>query len=57
MPKTLENYKQLAASKGGEYILDTIPRNVGIPVEGWKCDKGHIFSAATYKIVNPDGLE
>lgn len=42
IPKILIDYQKLAISRGLIYILDTIPQNVHIAVEGWKCKKGHI---------------
>jgi very-short-patch-repair endonuclease len=44
--KTLIDYQNLAKEKKSEYILDEIPKNSTIYIEGWKCDKGHIFSCS-----------
>lgn len=46
-PKLLEDYKKLAIRREYQYILDHIPfKNVRIPIEGWKCSKGHVWKAS-----------
>lgn len=49
--KILEDYQELAKSKGITYILDYSPRGVDIKCENaWKCKEGHIESATYHTI-------
>lgn len=45
LPKTLPDYQELGRLRGGEYNLATIQNNANTPIKGWKCEKGHIWSA------------
>jgi hypothetical protein len=51
IPKVLLDYQELAKSKRGIYILDFIPRNTHLKINGWKCESNHIWSA-TYHNIN-----
>ncbi len=44
-PKILQDYKDLAIKNSGEYILNEIPQTTHTSIEGWKCNKMHIWSA------------
>ncbi len=44
-PKKIHDYKNIAIEKGGIYILNIIPENVTISIEGWSCNLSHIWSA------------
>ena len=46
MKKSLEDYKKLAEEKEFEYILNNIPKDTHTTIKGWKCKKGHIWSAS-----------
>jgi very-short-patch-repair endonuclease len=50
-PKTLKDYKEAAERKNGKYNQNIIPINTGIPIEGWECEEGHIWSAS-YTSIN-----
>ncbi len=45
IPKNLDNYKDIAKSKGFEYILNEIPKTTQDSIDGWKDIKGHIWSS------------
>ncbi|MDD4930574.1 MAG: hypothetical protein PHG66_00265 [Candidatus Colwellbacteria bacterium] len=51
-PKILDDYKELAVKKGGEYILDNIPENTDILIKGWECEEGHIWNSSYHNILN-----
>lgn len=42
--KTTLDYKNAASRKSGIYILDYIPKTTKVKVEGWQCEKNHVFS-------------
>src|ERR1700743_2994277 len=43
--KTLYDYKEIARLKGIFYILDYIPQGVKTPIEAWKCNLNHVWTA------------
>ncbi len=47
----IEKYKEVAKLKGGEYFINHIPESVRTPIEGWKCEKGHIWKTC-YNTIN-----
>lgn len=49
-PKILDDYKILALQKEGEYILNYIPQNVDIPIDGWKCKFFHTWKTSYHNI-------
>lgn len=43
--KSLNDYKKVGEKRGIIYLLECIPRNTRVKVEGWKCSNDHIWSA------------
>jgi prophage antirepressor-like protein len=47
MKKDITNYRNLAESRGGQYLIDHIPDSVrNVVNDGWMCGKGHVFSSS-----------
>lgn len=49
---SLSDYKNLAVKNEGEFILENIPKNTRIRVEGWKCDENHTFTSSFESVKN-----
>lgn len=45
LPKTIEDYVTVGASRGVYYLGKEIPKSVTTPIYGWSDDKGHVWRA------------
>lgn len=53
-PKTLNDYQTIAIFNKFKYILNKIPQNTSYSIEGWKCNKGHVWKTS-YKSIKQYG--
>lgn len=56
IPKTIEDYKNMAKENGFKYLFDTIPKTTSISVlQGWRCSNNHVWDSCYKNIKRGSG--